>query len=516
MINLHYPKYRNLANILGSSETTYLAPLRIPITGLDWPGICNPSVFADGDKIRLILRNVNYILHNSINPYRFWSSWGPVHYLIPEYDHSHLRTRNWLCEYTENNIKYNIINTSKNDKPEQWDFVGLEDARLVRWDGKLLAIGVRRDDNPTGVGRMEIMEITEDGDELSRTKIEIPWDSYCEKNWVPIIDMPWHFMRTSNPVCIVKVDPKDLGEKMLAEIVLEKEWYDISGVDGIYNAPWQEGTLFRGSSQVIPYKDNTHIAIVHTCELYLNEMKRKVAKYIHHFIVWDKDWNIIKISPSFSFNDHHIEFTNGLAYSNGRFYIPFALQDNFSYMIETSDTNIDKLIDGKLDLGENMEFLPNASIYYNSYDGFEKAEREAKFCIENGYPAEAYCRYWRMYERSLEFPISIEKRITYLLNILQSIGWGVRDLEAYNVISILESICPDNPEILMYAADYFCKKGAMGLARSYLMRSIRNVDKDYNFQYIPEAEFYNIKHNIDNDRFETADVNNMSEVERIL
>jgi len=515
MINLHYPKYNNLANILGSSESTYLVPLRIPITTPEWPSICNPSIFIDGDKIRLILRNVNYILHNSIDPYRFWSSWGPVHYLTPEYDYSHLRTRNWICEYAENRIQYNLIDTSENDVPEQWDFVGLEDARLVRWENRLLAIGVRRDDNPTGVGRMEIMEITEDGKELSRMKIEVPWDSYCEKNWVPIIDMPWHFMRTSNPTCIVKIDLKDAESGVVyAEKVIEKQFTDISRVEGIYNSSKQGDTLFRGSSQVIPYKDDTHIAIVHTCELYLNEMKRKVAKYLHHFILWDNEWNIIKISPAFSFNNHHIEFTNGLAYQNGIFYIPFALQDGFSYLIESSDINIDKLLDGNLDLSENMEFLPNASIYYNNYDGFEAAEKEAEFCLENNFISEAYCRYWRMYERSFEFPISREKQISYLIKILYSIGYGIRDLEAYNIISILEATIPDNPEILMIIANFFLNRGLMGMARTYRDRAIKNMDAEFIFHYINESEFFNIKNNIDNDRFETATVKN--EVEIVL
>lgn len=516
MISLHYPYYRNLVNILGSSESTYLVPLRIPIVNQEWPGLCNPSVFDDDGTIRFILRNVNYILHDSINPYRFWSSWGPIHYMIPEYDRGHLRTRNWICEYTRNNIKYNLIDTSLRDKEPIWEFAGLEDARLVRWDNKLLAIGVRRDDNTTGIGRMEISEITEDGKELSRTKIEVPWKAYCEKNWVPITDMPWHFMRTSNPVCIVKVNPKDLGKKMMAEKVVEKEHINVSGVPGIYDAPWQGETFFRGSSQVIPYKDNTHIATVHTCELYFNEMNRKVAKYLHHFILWDKDWNIIKISPAFSFNDHHVEFTNGLAYKDGILYIPFAIQDNFSYMLETSDTNIDALLDGNLDLPENMEFLPNASIFYDDYDGFEKAEKEARFCIDNGYNAEAYCRYWRMFERSIEFPISPERRTMYMLMILRSMGWGVRDMQVGNIISILEEISPHNPEVMMEIAGYFYHRGNIGMARVYMARSKALIDDNYIFKYVMKDYFLELKSQIENECFETCDPDKLKEVERVL
>jgi hypothetical protein len=502
--------------MLGSSESTYLVPLRIPVVGQEWPGLCNPSVYNDDGTIRFILRNVNYILHNSIDPYRFWSSWGPIHYLTPEYDHTHLRTRNWICEYTKNRVDYNLINTSLQDKNPQWDFVGLEDARLVRWDGRLLAIGVRRDDNTTGMGRMEIMEITKDGKELSRTKIEVPWDSYCEKNWVPITDMPWHFMRTSNPVCIVKVNPNDLGKIMVAEKVIERDRIDVSDVPGIYNSSIQGETLFRGSSQVIPYKGNTHIAIIHTCELYFNEMERKVAKYLHHFILWDQDWNIIKISPSFSFNDHHVEFTNGLAYKDGMFYIPFAIQDNFSYMLETSGDNIDKLLDGKLDLPENFEFLPNASIFYNDYDGFDRAEKEARYCIDNKYFAEAYCRYWRMFERSAEFPISPEKRTLYMLMALRSVGWGVRDMQAGNIISILEEISPHDPEVLCEIARYFFYRGNIGMARAYLKRSKLLMDDDHTFKYILKDYFFELKSQIENECFETCDPDKLKEVERVL
>jgi len=515
MINLHYPYYRNLVDMLGSSEDTYLVPLRIPVTTPEWPGLCNPSVFIDNGKIRMIIRNVNYFLHNSINPDRFWSSWGPVHYITPDYDH-HLRTRNWLCEYTRNEIKWNIIDTSHNDKEPIWEFVGLEDARLVRWDGKLLAVGVRRDDNTTGMGRMEIMEIDESGKEISRTKIEVPWDSYCEKNWVPITDKPWHFMRTSNPVCIVKVNPEDLGKEMMAEKIIEKEWYDISGVKGIYNAPWQGETLFRGSSQVIPYKNGTHIALIHTCELYLNEMGRKVAKYLHHFILWDKKWNIKKISPAFSFNDHHIEFTNGLAYKDGIFYIPFAIQDNFSYMMETSSKNVDMILDGKLDLRENLEFLPNASIFYDDYDGFERAEKEASHCIENGYIAEAYCRYWRMFERSEEFPIPPEKRTVYTLMALHAMDWGARCAQVGNIISALEELSPHNPEVLMEIAGCFYHRGDIGMARVYKMRSDNLMDENYFFRYV-DVNYYNkIKTDIENEDIETCRLDKLKEVERIL
>jgi len=515
MIELHYPYYRNLVNMLGYRPGTYLMPLKIPVTNMEWPGLCNPSVFLDWDVMRLVIRNVNYILHNSIDPYKCWSSWGPVHYLIPQWD-SHLKTRNWLMVYSDGCKDHKLIDTSTLDKEPQWDFVGLEDVRLVRWDGKLLAIGVRRDDNTDGKGRMEVSEIDESGKELSRFKIEVPWESYCEKNWVPIIDMPWHFMRTSNPVCIVKINPNHIRDGLVeAEKVIEKDWYDISGVPGIYNAPWQGGTLFRGSSQVIPYKDDMHIALVHTCELYFNEMKRKVAKYLHHFVVWDKDWNIYKISPAFSFNDHHIEFSNGMAYKDGRFYIPFALQDNFSYMLEVSEKDMDEIINGTFNGSERVDFLPNGSEYM-MIGNFNNSEQHALWCMNNGYLGEAYCRFWRLWELSGKYPVSPETQNRYLLGVMRSCGWGIRDNEVYNVISLLEERCCDNPEILAMIAQYFDNAGKLGLARTWLTRAMKVYDEDHIFIYITKDEFKKIKNNIEKNDFQLLPVNEYKQIERVL
>ena len=66
-----------------------------------------------------------------------------------------------------------------------WDFIGLEDARVVRWGGNLYITGVRRDTKINGEGRMELSEIDslESANEISRVRIEPPNnpDSYCEK-----------------------------------------------------------------------------------------------------------------------------------------------------------------------------------------------------------------------------------------------------------------------------------------------------------------------------------------------
>ena len=143
-------------------------PLIIPSELNNGLGLMNPSVLVDEDKICVILRAVNYTFYHSEKKL-FQHQWGPLTYIHPEND-SHLRTVNYYLEFDEdlNLLRYDKIDTSKFDTYEpQWDFVGLEDARIFKWNEKLYTSGVRRDLDTIGTGRMELCEIVVDKDRKS-------------------------------------------------------------------------------------------------------------------------------------------------------------------------------------------------------------------------------------------------------------------------------------------------------------------------------------------------------------
>jgi hypothetical protein len=287
-------------------------------------GLCNPSVFIDHDEIWLILRHTNYILYHCENRQTFNSRWGPLSYLNPEND-PHLRTTNYLCKLTPDlDIeRYWKIDTSARDKEPLWEFVGLEDARLVRWDGHLYGIGVRRDTTVNGQGRMEFSEIElKDGTarEIGRYRIEHPVDPnwYCEKNWMPIIDMPYHFVQWTNPAIVVKADLATL-----------KSWHarEPDEADKVENMPF-----LRGSSQVVPWRDY-RVCLVHDCDLFKNCIGQKDATYMHRFVVYDRDWDIVRIGEPFSFLDGEIEFCCGMAIYKDDMLISFGFQDNCAFIL---------------------------------------------------------------------------------------------------------------------------------------------------------------------------------------
>lgn len=303
-----------------------IKPLIVPNEIAKGTGQMNPSVFIDNGKILVNIRNVQYVLAHSENAQCFPSRWGPLLYTHPENDCT-LRTVNVYVELNDDldPVRINQVDTTKLDVDPKWEFIGLEDARVVRWNGSLYLSGVRRDTTTNGQGRIELSQI-EVGEttvtEITRSRIEAPNPaSYCEKNWMPIVDMPFHYLKWSNPVEVVSVHPtQELGKSQAKTVFL--------GTNVLQNVrDW------RGGSQVIPFGEN-RIALIHEVWLFNNEIGQKDAYYYHRFLMWDKNWNLLKTSEDFNFLQARIEFACGLALHGDKVLVTFGYQDNCAYILE--------------------------------------------------------------------------------------------------------------------------------------------------------------------------------------
>lgn len=308
--------------------------LMLPATITEGFGLTNPSILIHNGHYFLNLRHVQYALYHSEGEQKFQSSWGPLAYLNPEDDLT-LKTTNYFCELDPNTLtidKYQKIDTSKLDVKPLWEFIGLEDARVVYWDNSLFLSGVRRDTTTNGEGRMELSTIDNKNKETKRVRIEPPTKgSYCEKNWMPILDLPYHYVKWTNPTEVVKVDPiKGISETVFSVEQKIKFPRDI-----------------RGGSQVITI-GNYYVAITHEVNLWHNEQGKKDAQYYHRFIIWDKKWNIVAHSSELKFMTGAIEFTCGLAFDGNDIIIPFGFQDSTAFILKFPINLLETLCDLKL------------------------------------------------------------------------------------------------------------------------------------------------------------------------
>jgi predicted GH43/DUF377 family glycosyl hydrolase len=314
-------------------------PITLPKELTGETGIMNPSIFLHDGRILLNVRHVNYTLYHSEGK-KFPHVWGPLQYLHPENDIS-LTTYNIMTELNSDLEVVNAgrIDTSELDTKPTWNFIGLEDGRLFSWDNRLFLCGVRRDCyDDKGKGRMEMQEIEFiDGvwKEVARHPIPAPGDdgTYCEKNWMPVVDMPWHFVKWSNPCEVVKFDPIN---KKTETVVLDEDSY-------VEKSPrlWRD---LRGGTQVYPLNGGRHMCLTHEVDLTKDVFGRKDGHYNHRVLVWDKDWKLEHFTKDFHFlgtqichttgNEFNIEFATGMVFLEDSIVISFGYQDNGTFLLK--------------------------------------------------------------------------------------------------------------------------------------------------------------------------------------
>jgi hypothetical protein len=311
-----------------------LAPIVIPVGLTSGTGLMNPSVFIDDDGDILVnLRHVNYTLYHAENKQRFASRFGPLSYLHPEKD-QRLVTENYLCRLNSDLAMTDFAKVAMQSLHEPiWEFVGLEDARIVQWNGNYFLIGVRRDTTANGVGRMEYTQIELDKDKWTATEIHrkridapAPNDSYCEKNWMPVVDQPYTFVKWTLPTEVIYSSPFEAKTQQLF-------------VRHTITPPKDQ----RGGSQVIKW-GNVYICVTHEVDLFKNYLDQKDAIYRHRIIIWDEQFNFAGMSQPFSFLDARVEFAVGAARLGDDLLISFGFQDNAAFVLRVPKLVVEDLI----------------------------------------------------------------------------------------------------------------------------------------------------------------------------
>ena len=317
-----------------------IKPIYIDGKDSNGTGLCNASIIYSENKLRVILRNVEYTLYHAENEGKYHSRFeGTLSYYHKDND-LNLRTTNFYLELNKDTLeinKYNKVDTSKLDVKPIWNFIGLEDVRLTFWDNKYYMCGVRRDTTINGQGRIEMSEIKINNDnvkEINRNRIEVSdKSSYCEKNWMPIKDKPYTFIKWCNPVEVVVVDLEN------------KKATSIHKSDKILDLPHD----IRGGSQLLPWIDNTYICIVHECKFIPRGFNnQKDANYYHRFIIWNNDYSIKYISEPFNFMTAKIEFCIGMEQVDNNIIILFGFQDNCCYGIKILKDKLEYILNNNL------------------------------------------------------------------------------------------------------------------------------------------------------------------------
>jgi glycosyltransferase involved in cell wall biosynthesis len=172
----------------------------------------------------------------------------------------------------------------------------------------------------------------------------------AEKNWTPISSH--EVLYKASPAITLDVSQakhSKLNErKVNTSYLVNKEETDESElmVD-----------IARGGSSPVAYQDGW-LTVIH--EVCINGGKRY---YYHRFVQYDKDWNIIAVSPSFYFIHKGIEFASGMVWdeSGEKLHVVLGYEDKKAYMVTLEKSSLNKL------LWNADKFKEVASMIINQY-----------------------------------------------------------------------------------------------------------------------------------------------------
>jgi len=300
--------------------------------------LTNPSIAFYNSKLFATVRAPGYILLNSPQGKTFDPPEGPRQF-IRKNRHGLFNRLNYLLEL---DVNLNTVQTwlidedhlssspiVSNGTPSQ---TVLEDGRLVVWNEELYLIGSSAQPGSNfrqmSLSRL-IIDQTKPVVKSVDRRLIMPKDYFesDEKNWAPIIDKPFSFLRNLNPTQIVHTSISNEDEFGITEISPTTEL---------------EAFKLRGGSQIVRW-GNGYLAVSHTTKK-IPSWNGTNRIYKHQFVSWDLDFQNMKMSSDFSFLGGAIEFCAGITFSQGDVLISFGLNDNIPYVLRMPVATIEEIM----------------------------------------------------------------------------------------------------------------------------------------------------------------------------
>jgi tetratricopeptide (TPR) repeat protein len=268
-----------------------------------WP-VFNPSIAAEGDGFRVVLRSANYRISD-----------GRYEYLT---DDDAIHTINHWVALDRNLMPVSvarIVDRAPGPAAVPVRVRGYEDCRLFRVGQDWKATATVLDRNP--VGRCDMALLSFDGPQVTDLKIlRGPTPRRHEKNWMPFtVDGRLHVLYSCAPTVVLAIDP------------LNGAVSEASRRPGIDDA-----RPLRGGSQGVPVSGGL-LFVVHE-----PDAPAGPRVYRHRFVQLDESFELVGITPPFHFLAPQIEFCAGLARRDSQLVFTFGIEDGAA-AIATADAD---------------------------------------------------------------------------------------------------------------------------------------------------------------------------------
>ncbi len=266
----------------------------------------NPSIYADGESVRCIVRTVNYRIVNGryatppedvVHEEGPWKGWQVI------------RTRNFILDLDADLKSTRTVEMVDETGGARTDYPvhGFEDARLFAWRGAWWATATVCDFTDDGRREIALLEINERGAVIAAEPLRGPWSEHAQKNWMPFVEGDAaKFVYATQPTTI----------------------FELTHIDGSGHAieppagnSFGHGRL-RGGSQGVRV-DGGWIFAVH--DVAFPGGGERI--YLHRFVFLDDQRHLVSMTDPFYFERLGIEFCAGLAQVGDKLVASYAVND---------------------------------------------------------------------------------------------------------------------------------------------------------------------------------------------
>ncbi len=289
--------------VQGATPLATLIDLRVAEIKLEveppWPSF-NPSIAADGDGYRAIVRTASYEVTEA-GWYRAVS------------DELKVQTLNYLAHFDASLALAGaepIVDASEGPQLHESHVEGYEDMRLVEVAGRWYALATVRDRHPETLA--QVILLTLEGARIeAATLLEGPTPGLPEKNWMPYAEGDrLRIVYSCGPTVILDCDPQTGALEELSR----------------HDAPPAAERL-RGGSQGVEVEGG-RLFVVHDVVFF--DADRRA--YGHRFVLIDDEGRLTAASPRFSFAGERIELCAGMARQGDQLVISYGVWDRSAHL----------------------------------------------------------------------------------------------------------------------------------------------------------------------------------------
>lgn len=278
-----------------------LALITLPNTLVTPGAVFNPSIAVVDGQLKAAVRHCQSVLYRSSIAVPTYDHWR----IVKPDNTKQIVSQTFLINLDQDLRVTQTIKCNLQDNNHCESYVGMEDARLIEWNQQLYLAGtVWRN----GVGQIDQVHINSLGQELDRKTISHNTQG-VEKNWMPVVDHDYHYVKWSCPLSLVNSQTSQ------------------SQVPVPQSQPFSRE--LRGGSQVVSI-DQQQMAFVHS------SWHSRGLNYSQSIVCWHKDWQLKKVSQPFSMLGSPIEFVAGLATWDEWVYISFGVRDSLPFVLKMS------------------------------------------------------------------------------------------------------------------------------------------------------------------------------------